>query len=231
MKRFVSVVVVMTLALSLLGGCATNSATGEKVTAGAMIGGFLGGAIGFATTGRLEGALKGAAIGAALGAVTGFVIGKYEESQIQTRAEIYKEFPEYSTTTSRYEPFVKDLNPMLLDSENNPIQTFSGGQTIKLASNYTIIASPDVDKIDVEENNYLINPDETQTKETTRIKSRGVERISARQSITLPKELAPGNYTHIAIVRIGDKIEKKEQTITIAALNYNYNYAVAANRK
>jgi len=51
-----------------------------------------------------------------------------------------------------------------------------------------------------------------------RTKPRDVQRLVAKQTVTLPKELLPGKYVHVAIIKIGDKTEQSEQIIEIAAL-------------
>ncbi len=96
-----------------------------------------------------------------------------------------------------------------------------------MASEYTIVASPDVKNVEVEENNYLVMPDGTRTPDAIRTKPRDVQRIVAKQTVTLPKELLPGKYTHIAVVKIGSKTEQSEQTIEVAAMNHgNRLYAL-----
>jgi hypothetical protein len=218
MKRLISAAVMVMFLFTTLVGCATTSSTSEKTAAGAGIGAVLGGIIGYATTGKASGALTGAAIGAAAGALTGFAIGKYEEKQVQTRKQVYREYPEYSKSSTAPEPAIKDLQPELMDVKNRPIESFTSGQPIKMVSEYTIVAAPDVKTVEVEENNYLIAPDRTtRTRDIVRKHQRGVERIVAKQTVTF-KELLPGKYTHVAIVKIGDKIEQSEQTIEVAAM-------------
>lgn len=216
MKRIISTAVMVMFLFTTLVGCATTSSTGEKTVAGAGIGAVLGGIIGYATTGKASGALTGAAIGAAAGALTGFAIGKYEEKQVQTRKQVYREYPEYSMRSTAPEPAIKDLKPELMDTKNKPIESFTVGQTIKMVSEYTIVASPKVKNVEVEENNYLVMPDGTRTPDAIRTKPRQVQRVVAKQTVTLPKELLPGKYTHVAIVKIGNKTEQSEQTIEVA---------------
>ncbi len=227
MKRIISTVVIAMFLVSSFSGCATTSETGNKTATGAGLGAIAGGVIGFLKTGNLKGAVTGAAIGAAAGALVGFVIGKYEENQVQTRKQVYKKYPEYATRSTAPEPAIKDLEPELMDTNNKPIESFAGGQTIKMASEYTIAASPDVKNVEVEENNYLVMPDGTRTPDAIRTKLRDVQRVVAKQTVTLPKELLPGKYTHIAAVKIGSKTEQSEQTIEVAATNYgNRQYAL-----
>ncbi|MEW6418074.1 MAG: hypothetical protein AB1480_08135 [Nitrospirota bacterium] len=217
MKRFLSSIVMIFFLVSTFSGCATSE-TNNKTAFGAAIGGVGGAIYGFAKTGKLKDAAIMAGIGAAAGALLGFAIGKYEENQVKTRKQVYREYPEYSKRSTAPDPAIKDLNADLLDTRNQPIESFSGGQTIKMASEYTIVASPEVKNVQVEENNYLVMPDGTRTPDAKRTKSRGVQRVVAKQTVTLPKELLPGKYTHMAIVKIGDKTEQSEQTIEVAAM-------------
>lgn len=218
MKKIISAVIIVIFMSTTLVGCATTSSTGEKTAAGAGIGAVLGGIIGYVTTGKASGALKGAAIGAAAGALTGFVIGKYEEKQVKTRKQVYREYPEYSKRSTAPDPAIKDLKPELMDANNKPIERFAAGQTIKMTSEYTIVAAPNVKNVEVEENNYLVMPDGTRTPDATRTKQRDVQRVVAKQTVTLPKELLPGKYTHVAVIKIGNKTEQSKQIIEIAAL-------------
>lgn len=218
MKRIISIFVMSFFIIATVSGCATTSSTGEKTLAGAGLGAIVGGVTGLLKTGRLSGALVGAAIGAAAGGIVGFAIGKYEESQVKTKEQVYNEYPEYSTRATRLDPAVKDLNAELLDANNQPIKSFAGGQTIKMASEYTIVASPEVQQVEVEENNFLVMPDGTRTPDAIRKKPRDVQRVVAKQTITLPKELLPGKYMHVAVVKIGSKAEQSEQTIEVAAM-------------
>jgi uncharacterized protein YcfJ len=217
MKRIISTIVIAIFLMSSFSGCATSE-TGNKTATGAGLGAIAGGVIGFLKTGNLKGAATGAAIGAAAGALAGFVIGKYEENQVKTRKQVYREYPQYSKRSTAPEPAIKDLKPELMDTNNKPIESFAGGQTIKMASEYTIVASPDVKNVEVEENNYLVMPDGTRTPDAIRTKPRDVQRIVAKQTVTLPKELLPGKYTHVAVVKIGSKTEQNEQTIEVAAM-------------
>lgn len=218
MKRVISTVVLSFFLISTFSGCATTSETGNKTMAGVGLGAVAGGVIGLLKTGKIEDALAGAAIGAAVGGLVGFIIGKYEENQVKTRNQVYQEYPEYSKSSSAPEPAIKDLKPELMDANNTPIESIAGGQTIKMASGYTIVASPDVKNVEVEENNYLVMPDGTRTPDAIRTKPRDVQRVVAKQTITLPKELLPGKYTHVAVVKIGGKTEQSEQTIEVAAV-------------
>jgi len=218
MKRIISTVVITIFLISTFSGCATTSETGNKTATGTGLGAIAGGVIGFLKTGNLKGAVTGVAIGAAVGALAGFVIGKYEENQVKTRKQVYREYPEYSKSSTAPEPGIKDLKPELMDTNNKAIGSFTAGQTIKMASEYTIVASPKVKNVAVEENNYLVMPDGTRTPDAMRTKQRDVQRVVAKQTVTLPKELLPGKYTHVAIVKIGDKPEQREQTIEVLAM-------------
>jgi|WetSurMetagenome_2_1015567.scaffolds.fasta_scaffold00314_4 hypothetical protein len=216
MKRTISLAVIAVFLVCSLSGCATTSETGQKTAVGATIGAIMGGAIGFATTGDPRWAAGGMAIGAAAGGLTGFMIGKYEEDQVQSRQQVYAEYPEYSYGSSEPTADVKDLMPQLLDRNNFPVSDLVPGQTIKMVSEYTVVASPGATSVEVEENNYLVRPDGSRTPDTTRIKMRNVQRVVAKQVITLPKKLAPGTYTHVAVVRIGNRIVQSEQFIEVS---------------
>lgn len=218
MKRIISSVVIAVFLISSLGGCATTSQTGNSTATGAGLGGVFGAIAGGLLTGNIKGALAGAAIGAAAGALTGYIIGKYEENRVQTRQQVYQDYPEYSQRSTAPEPAIKDLKPELMDADNNPIESFTAGQTIKMTSEYTIVASPEVKMVAVVEDNYLVMPDGTKMKDAIRTKQRPVERVSAKQTVTLPSKLLPGKYTHVAIVKIGDKTEQSEQIIEVAAM-------------
>lgn len=223
MKRIISMAVVVLFLGSILVGCA--STTGEKTGLGAFLGGIAGAII-------CDGRAACIAAGAAIGGLTGYIIGKYEEKQVQTREQVYREYPEYSKRSTATEPAIKDLKPELMDMNNNPIESFTAGQTIKMTSEYTIVASPEVKNVKVEENNYLVMPDGTRMETQVRTKQRDVQRVVAKQSVTLPKELLSGKYMHVATIRIGNKTEQSEQTIEIAALKIDARqYAFAGVAK
>lgn len=211
MKRIISMAVVVMFLGSILAGCA--STTGEKTGIGATLGALAGAIL-------CNGNAKCIAAGAAIGGLTGYLIGKYEEKQVQTREQVYREYPEYSKRSTAAEPAIKDLKPELMDMNNNPIESFTAGQTIKMASEYTIVASPEVKNVEVEENNYLVMPDGTRTPDAVRTKPRDVQRVVAKQTLTLPKELVAGRYAHVATVKIGDEVTEKVQTFEIASLNH-----------
>lgn len=220
MKRIISTIVLSLFLISTIGGCASTSNTQNKTLLGAGLGAIAGAVIGVAKTGNLKGALAGAAIGGAAGGLAGFIVGKYEEKQLRTKREVYSEYPEYSKRPYTLKPDIKKLTPQLFDSNDRPIGTFIPGQTIKMVSEYTVLATPDVDNVNIEENNYIVGPDGTKTPDAIREKSREVQRIRGYQTITLPDELLPGNYTHVATVKIGNKVEKKEQVIEVASLHH-----------
>lgn len=115
------------------------------------------------------------------------------------------------------EPVIENLSVSMLDMNNNPIANLVSGQTIKLESEYTIVAPPDLKMVEVEENNYLVMPNGTRSPDAIRIKQRGTGRVMSKQSITLPNELPPGFYTHVATVKVGDKINKATQIVMVAS--------------
>jgi len=218
MKKNISTIVLSLFLISTIGGCASTSDTQGKTLLGAGLGAIAGGVIGLLETGKIEGALTGAAIGAAAGAIAGYAKGKYDEKQLQTRAQVYKKYPAYSNSSSSLEPTVKDLKANILNKNQKPVKSFTEGQTIWLESEYTILASPNVKKVEVQENNYLILPDgKTKMDDTKRIKQRDVGRISGKQEITMASDLLPGKYTHVAIVKIGDKPYTNRQIIEVVA--------------
>jgi|GEM_PF-5338485 len=218
MKKF-TVAIIAVILISSLGGCATTSETGQKTAVGASFGSILGAAIGFAASGGDPGwTAAGMAIGAASGGLTGFLIGKYEEDQIMSRQQVYTEYPEYSNSGAEIAADIRDLSPQLLDQYNNPVVSLAPNQTIKMVSEYTIVASPGVTHIQVKENNYLIMPDGSKTQDTIRTVMRGVQRVQTKQSITLPDRLPPGIYTHVAVVMIGDTAYQSEQYIEVTAM-------------
>ncbi len=220
MKRILSTVVIAFFLISTLGGCATNAGTANKTATasglGALTGGLAGALAGYLKTGNLKGAITGLAIGAVAGGLAGFALGKYEENQVRTRKQVYSEYPEYAKRSTAPAPTIKDLRPELLDTNNHPINSFRAGQTIKMASEYTIVASPEVKNVEVEENNYLVTPDGTKTPDAIRTRLRDVQTVIAEQTIMIPKEILPGRYIHVAIVKIGNQTQQREQTIEVS---------------
>lgn len=223
MKRIISMAVVVMFLGSILVGCATS--TGEKTGIGALIGGGIGALL-------CNGKAACIAAGAAIGGLTGYIIGSYEEKQLQTKSQVYRSYPEYSRSETKLTPDVKQLQPMLLNANDQPIEYVAAGQTIKMASEYTIVASPDVATVEVEENNFLVMPDgTTKTPKAVRLKERKVQRIVAKQTITLPKELVAGRYTHVATVKIGDKVTEKKQTFEVASSNHEIKQYALKNER
>ena len=77
MKKTMSTLTAVVLSLSMLGGCATNSAKkntrGENMGIGAAVGALGGAVLGQAIGGNAASTATGAAIGAAVGAGTGYL--------------------------------------------------------------------------------------------------------------------------------------------------------------
>lgn len=68
--------------------------------------------------------------------------------------------------------------------------------------------------------NYLVMSDgSTRTPDTIRTRPRNVQNpvVVAKQTVAF-NELLPGKYTHVAIVKVGNKTERSEQTIEVAAM-------------
>lgn len=116
------------------------------------------------------------------------------------------------------EPEIRNLNAVVLDANDRPIASFVPGQTIKLTSDYEISASPDTNAVTVEENNYLVMPDGNKTPDAIRTKQRGTGSYKTGVSITMPDKLLPGIYTYVVTIKIGDKISKSTQPITVASV-------------
>ncbi len=117
------------------------------------------------------------------------------------------------------EPQIMDLKASVLDTNDRPISSFVAGQTIKLASQYEILTSPDVKTIEVEENNYLVAPNGSRTPDAIRTKQvDSATGILSSLSVTIPDGFPPGIYEHVATVKVGDKVSKATQPITVASV-------------
>ena len=224
MKKIISFITLVAVLVSTM-GCATTNPDGSPNTAntaglGALIG-AAGGAIIGGLTGGSKGAVTGALIGAAVGGLTGFVVGKSREKEYKSAQQIYQENPTYTKQSAKSEPpVIKNLQPYITNSQGRSLNTIKNGENIELAMKYDIVTPKysDIQQVEVEESNYLVdskgvkteNPELTRTK--TRPKAAGID---AGIEMRIPKNLPDGKYTHVAVVKIGDKEYKKEQQVQI----------------
>ncbi len=116
------------------------------------------------------------------------------------------------------EPDIRNLNAAVLDINNRPIENLVAGQTIKLTSEYTVMAAPDVKTVDVEENRYFILPDGTRTQDMIRTIQRETGTVVSKATMTLPSGILSGTYTYVVTVKVGKKINKATQTVIVAAV-------------
>lgn len=228
MKKIILIITLVALLVSTV-GCVTTNPDGSPNTAndagmGALMG-AAGGAIIGGLTGGSKGALRGALIGTAVGGLAGFVIGKSREKEYKSAKQIYKENPTYAKRSAKNEPpVVKNLQPYMADSQGRKVNTIKNGEKIELAMKYDIVTPEysDVQQVDVQETNYLVdakgvkteNPKLTRTK--IRPKTTGTD---AGVEIQIPKNLPDGKYTHVAVVKIGDKEYTKEQQVQVVKVD------------
>jgi Glycine zipper len=229
MKQIIAILTVLAFLFAIM-GCATTNPdgspnTGKSAGLGALIGAAGGALLGYATTGKASGALAGAAIGAAVGGLTGFVIGKSREKEYKNAQQIYKENPSYAKESAKDEPpVVTRLEPYLIDSKGNYVNTVKNGEKVELGMKYDIVTPrySDIQEVKVEETNYLVNSKgvKTENPELTRKKTRPkATGTDAAIEMYIPKNLPDGKYTHVAVVKLGDKKYEKDQQIQIVRSN------------
>ncbi len=231
MKKFISSLTVLVFLVSMI-GCATTNPdgspnTGASTGLGAALGAAAGALLGYAITGKAGGALAGAAIGAAAGGLTGFVIGKSRESKYKSAQQIYKENPKYAEESAKNEPpFVKNIQPYICDSSTGPcdqyskhLHTVKNGQWVDLAMTYDVVIPEYSDnrEVKVEECNYLVDAkgNEMNRSRLTREMMRDAGGNDAGIRVYVTKDLSMGKYTHIAVVRVGDKPYVRKQQVQI----------------
>jgi len=228
MRKIISSFIIVIFIVTLLGSCATTSETGKKTAIGGAIGCGVGAVGGLLTTGKIEGALKGCVIGGAAGALAGYIIGKHEEQKYKSTKQIYIENPKFAEKGSKLPPTVVKLNPYVANLKGNKITAVKTEQPIKLCMKYDIAAGTantqkTVNKEDVDLVNYLVMADGRETPHSKRSPSNDLSVEGNIDCTTiekgLPKGIPDGNYTHVAIVKLGGKETMKKETILVAKSN------------
>ncbi|MBF0564655.1 MAG: hypothetical protein HQK89_05375 [Nitrospirae bacterium] len=218
MKRLFSVLLLCVFIVTTLTGCASMNTTGKTVT-GAGIGAIAGGILGYMFLGGRDGAVLGAALGGLIGGAAGYIIGKYEEKETATRAQVYEHYPEYARPESTLPPDVKNLTTYLKDSTDHNITTIKREEPLKLCVRYDIAIGAGYKEREVEvvETQSLISPDGKSTPPAKEIKKHGTLGKEGCRMIEkgLPKNIPEGTYTHKVIVTIGDKTWEAEDKVLL----------------
>lgn len=229
MRKIISVFTILVFLVSLT-ACATTNPdgspnAGNSAGLGALIGAAGGAVLGYVVSGDAKGALTGAAIGAAVGGLTGFVIGKEREKTHKNANQIYKEKPQLAQMSAKNDPpKVAFFRPCILDTKTDKeIKTVKNGEWVLLATEYEIDIPKysDQKEVKVVEYNTLVaaNGKKMDLPGLTRTKMRPCKKITAGIEVQIPKDQPPGKYTHVAMIKLGNKEYKKDQHILIAKSN------------
>lgn len=197
MKKTVATVVALSFVGTQLVGCATMSSTEQGAGIGAATGAVIGAAV---SNNKLVGAL----VGAAVGALAGAAIGNYIDQQNATRAEAAKKYT-YDARSEKLEVESVDVAPQKL----NP------GGTMEAAVRYTVLAPDSGKQVKLTERRTLVNGQDSfdlPAREVSR--PQGTHTSTAK--VTLPKDLAKGNYTLVTTISDGKNTKSSKTPFVVA---------------
>lgn len=191
MKSTLASVLIISTAVTQIGGCENMSAnTGKGAAIGAVAGGTLG---------ALLGNRNDAASGALLGAVAGAAIANYLDKQNATRAEAAKRY-DYDARDERLEVESATLAP----------QSVIPGGTIDSAVQYTTLVPSSSKQVALTETRSLIGKQESvDLGRRDVVRPQGTHTSVAK--ILVPKDLPKGKYILATTISNG-RISKTAQS-------------------
>ena len=186
MKKVIASILVVSIVVTQLGGCANTGAT--QTQQGAAIGAVSGAALGAAVS-KNKG--KGALIGAVIGLMVGAAIGNYRDQQDATRAEAAMKY--------RYDD---RGNKLVVESATVAPQAVSRGGTFESIVQYTTLSPNNEDQVKLTEVRTLVSAQETiDLGRREVVRPQGTHTSTAK--VSLPKDLPKGNYTLVTTISDG----------------------------
>lgn len=198
MKRVTASVLVVSILVTQLGGCASTGAT--QTQQGAAIGAVSGAALGAAVS-KNKGA--GALIGAVIGLLVGAAIGNYKDRQDATRAEAAMKY--------RYD---ERGNKLVVEGAAVAPQAVSRGGTFESSVQYTTLSPNNAEQVKLTEVRTLVSEQETVDlgkREVTR--AQGTHTSTAK--VSLPKDLPKGHYTLVTTISDGKDTKTAKAPFTV----------------
>ncbi|MBI5904877.1 MAG: glycine zipper 2TM domain-containing protein [Deltaproteobacteria bacterium] len=188
MRKFASLLLIATITVSLLSGCASSNQTvrdhkGTAIGAGA-------GAVGGAVLGGLVGGKRGAVAGGLLGALAGGLVGNYYDQKEKSLAETRKEHTDYSAA--------KGTRLKIDRLRATPAAVFPG-ETVDIQMTYAVLTPREDLMVPVRESREILFNGAKVGETSVDIEREGGTWRSA-VPITLPADAKPGNYRVVASV-------------------------------
>lgn len=186
MKKLLVSVLVVSIVVTQLGGCASTGAT--QTQQGAAIGAVSGAALGAAVS-KNKG--KGALIGALIGLLAGAAIGNYMDKQDATRAEAARKY-NYNDRG----------NKLVVESAAVAPQAVSRGGAFESTVQYTTLSPNSEEQVKLTEVRTLVGEQETvDLGRREVVRPQGTHTSTAK--VSLPKDLPKGNYTLVTSISDG----------------------------
>ncbi|MGB4913031.1 MAG: YMGG-like glycine zipper-containing protein [Candidatus Dechloromonas phosphoritropha] len=186
MKKVIASILVVSIVVTQLGGCANTGAT--QTQQGAAIGAVSGAALGAAVS-KNKG--KGALIGALIGLLVGAAIGNYRDQQDATRAQAAMKY--------RYDD---RGNKLVVESAAVAPQAVSRGGTFESTVQYTTLSPNIEEQVKLTEVRTLVSAQETiDLGRREVVRPQGTHTSTAK--VSLPKDLPKGNYTLVTTISDG----------------------------
>ncbi len=187
MKKVIASVLVVSIVVTQLGGCASTGAT--QTQQGAAIGAVGGAALGAAVS-KNRG--KGALIGAVIGLLIGAAIGNYRDQQDATRAEAAR----------RYN-YDDRGNKLIVEAASVAPQAVARGGSFDSTVQYTTLSPNNADQVKLTEVRTLVGDQETMDLGRREVvRPQGTHTSTAK--VSLPKDLPKGNYTLVTTISDGN---------------------------
>jgi len=199
-------IVVLSLCITFMAGCATTSQEGEQQAVGVVGGAALGclvGAIISGTQGCAYGALAGAALG--WGAVA---LQQYQANQVSSASDV----PEiYGMAPSVSSPVVK------IDSGTSMPSTIKRGQQVQLLTEYALQLPQGMALAEVQESWILKKDGKVLTQVPAINVQRGAGGWEVNGYLPIPATAEPGTYVIEHEVHSGTSYDKVESVFTVEA--------------
>ena len=187
MKKVIAGVLVVSIVVTQLGGCASTGAT--QTQQGAAIGAVGGAALGAAVS-KNKG--KGALIGALIGLLAGAAIGNYMDKQDATRAEAAR----------RYN-YDDRGNKLIVEAASVAPQAVARGGSFDSTVQYTTLSPNNADQVKLTEVRTLVSEQETMDLGRREVvRPQGTHTSTAK--VSLPKDLPKGTYTLVTTISDGN---------------------------